>query len=258
MGFRRIWAELKEGKDVDVYVTICLAVTVSVLSFLDVISLARVSSLLLAVLAVLAYNILATRSAVEREARAPRGPELHDDFPEDLKQRRADSDDVYLIGVNLARTIETSYPAFETILRRGGRIRLLLTDVDADEAALTTQGQASRPAPEDIRNDIRQSLGKLRALAASTADAAGRLDVRTTRVALKFGANYLDAGRPGARLYVQLYSFRIPGESRPMFRLTHADGAWFECFALQAEALWEEAAACELLPPPIGVAGAEA
>ncbi|MEY9930578.1 hypothetical protein ABH926_005225 [Catenulispora sp. GP43] len=257
-GFKRLLDDLREGKDFDVYLTIGLAAVVSALSLFDVISTAKISSLLLAVLAVMAYNILATRAAVDRAGAATkRGPELLDDFPAELSARREASDEVYLIGISMSRTIESSYAAFERTLRRGGHIRVLMVNVDADEASITTQGQASKPSTEDIRHDIRQTLGKLRSLAATAmaANNPGGLEVRTTRFALKFGLNYLDVGTPSAALYVQLYSFRLPGESRPMFHLTMADGEWFECYRYQAEALWEEGTT-QVLAPVQAVGGA--
>jgi len=60
----------------------------------------------------------------------------------ELSARREASDEVYLIGISMSRTIESSYAAFERTLRRGGHIRVLMVDVDADEASITTQGGA--------------------------------------------------------------------------------------------------------------------
>jgi hypothetical protein len=249
-GFERVIDSLRKGRDYDVYVTIVVAITVSVLSFFDIMSTQKISGLLLAVLAILAYNILATRAAVEdRKDSTKKSPAFFSDFSSDLIARRATSHDVYIIGVSKSRTIETSYIDFQRTLRHGGRIRILLADPDADESALAAQEQASRPTLEDVRNEIRQSLGKLRSLAASAASTgSGKIEVRTTRSALKFGLNYLDIGQASATLYVQLYSFRLPGESRPMFELTSADGEWFECYRHQAEALWAEGTDLPLLP----------
>jgi hypothetical protein len=145
---------------------------------------------------------------------------------------------LYLIGVDLSRTIETSYGAFAQNLHRGAKIRILLTDPMADDAAIDARSQFSKPDIVDLRTEISHSLHKLKSLKTQT---GGDLEVRTTRSALKFGVNFVDSTKASAILYVQLYSYRLPGESRPMFRLTAADGEWFECFRDQAETLWEEA-----------------
>ncbi|MGW2555474.1 hypothetical protein [Streptomyces sp. NPDC001635] len=54
-----------------------------------------------------------------------------------------------------------------------------------------------------------------------------------------FGMNYLDVNKASALLCVQLYSFDVSGESRPIFALTLADAPWFETFREQAERLWD-------------------
>ncbi|MFC9616600.1 hypothetical protein [Streptomyces sp. NPDC056938] len=110
------------------------------------------------------------------------------------------------------------------------------TDPDADEAAVTTQNRPTRPRPNEIRDEIRQSLRLLERLRTET---RGRLEVRTTHTALKFGLNYLDVNKTSAQLCVQLYSFDVSGESRPIFALTLGDAPWFETFREQAERLWD-------------------
>jgi hypothetical protein len=140
--------------------------------------------------------------------------------------------------VDLGRTIDTSYAALERSLDRGGKVRVLLTDPEAQDAAVDARCQFRKPAIDEIRMSIRQSLRTLRQLKKAT---NGKLEVRTTKAALKFGLNYIDPGSAKTVLYVQLYSFRLPGESRPIFRLTQVDGVWFDCYRDQAEALWKDA-----------------
>ncbi|MGW8685412.1 hypothetical protein ACWGNN_31100 [Streptomyces sp. NPDC055817] len=238
----RLRRDLRARRNLDVYVTILAALGTSVLALFDVAPTGKVTGAILAVLAVLAFSTLATRSAVEDVARGSTsgGTRLLDDFPADLTERRERSTDIYLIGVSLSRTLETSYREFERQLSSGGRIRVLLTDPDADDAAITTQNKPTQPSPEEIRGEIHQTL---RLLSRLTAETRGRLEVRTTRTALKFGLNYIDVGKNSALLCVQLYSFDQSGESRPIIALTLADGVWFETYREQAERLWDVATA---------------
>jgi len=235
----RVRQDFRHKRNLDAYLTIGAAVVVSGLSYVEVIPPSKAASVTLAVLAVLALNALVTRTIVE-DTRAGAGLDRRflAEFPPELIACRESSQDVYLIGVDLGRTIDTSYGAFERNLRNGARIRVLLTHPDADDAAVDARCKFSKPTVGEIRNKIRQSLRTLGELKRTT---NGKLDVKTTKAALKFGLNYLDPDTTGAVLYVQLYSFRLPGESRPMFRLTHADGIWFDCFRDQAEALWQDA-----------------
>jgi hypothetical protein len=242
---RRVVSDLRLGRNLDGYLTIAVALIVGVLSYLDIVPTTKVTSLILAVLAVLAFSLITSRAELAEAVTLRLEPrqQFLADFPPELVQARNSSDDIYLIGVDLARTIETSFAAFEDRLRSGANIRVLLTDPQADDAAIDTRTQFSRPEITDMRTEIGHALRKLERLKKLT---DGRLQVRITRSALKFGLNFVDVTKPSATLYIQLYSYRLPGESRPMFRLTAADGEWFQCYRDQAEALWDDAAVFEL------------
>ena len=234
----RILDDLSHRKNLDIYATILAALIVSILSYFELVPANKVPSVVLAMLAVLAFNTIATRTTVENTAREkPTGPPFLDDFPPDLRPRREASDNVYIAGVSLSRTLDTSYSAFERSLRRGGALRILLADPTADEAAVDARCQSSRPSADELREEIRRSLRQLSKLKETT---NGNLEVKTTRAALKFSFNFVDASKANAKLYIQLYSYRLGGESRPLFTLTSADEEWFECFRYQAEALWND------------------
>ncbi|MDJ1137859.1 hypothetical protein [Streptomyces iconiensis] len=237
-GWGRLRRDLRARRNLDVYATILVAVSTSVFAAFDVVPTGKITSAVLAVLAVLAFSTLATRSAVEDFARSHTGGGVRflSDFPADLPARRAGSSDIYLIGVSLSRTLETSYRELERTLSSGGHVRILLASPEADDAAVTTQNRPTRPSHQEIRDEIRQTLRLLGRLGAET---GGRLEMRTTRTALKFGMNFVDVQKSSALLCVQLYSFDQSGESRPIFALTLADGEWFETYREQAERLWD-------------------
>jgi hypothetical protein len=194
---------------------------------------------------VLAFSVVVTRIGISDMAdlQARPGHQFYADFPPELVGMRNSSNDIYVIGVDLARTIETSFGGLTHNLEHGARVRILVTDPTADDSAVDARSQFSKPDIADLRDSIRHSLRKLKRLKAST---NGNLEVRMTRSALKFSLNYIDVKKATATLYVQLYTFRLQGESRPMFKLTAADGEWFECYRIQAEALWAEAQAYDL------------
>ncbi len=232
----RLVDDLKRRRNLDIYATIGVAILVSVLSALEVVPDDKVTAVVLAVLAIIAFNLLATREIVAEKS-GRRSPPLYDDFAPDLIQKRNASTDVYLIGVSLSRTVETSFPALSRNLRAGGKIRILLADPDASEAAIDARCQATRPEIDDIRHEIRASLAHLAKLDKVR---GGALEVRTTRSALKFGLNYLDVSKATAEMHIQLYSFRLEGESRPMLILRASDGEWFDCYRHQVEDLWDD------------------
>lgn len=240
MALSQLRSDIVERKNLDVYVTVVAAVVVGALSVFDVLPVSKISGITLGILAILAFNSLATRAAVER-ARNSGGTldRFTSYFPPELIGARESSRNVYICGLDLTRTIDQSFGAFQANLRFNNmRLRVLVVDPEAEESALDAKHPRSGPDSAAQRAKIEASLRKLYRL---RQDAGDRLQVRTTRVALTFGVNYLDVDRSSAVLYVQLYSYRLGGECRPMMKLTHADGEWFDCYHEQVEELWDNA-----------------
>lgn len=238
MSLKKLIEDVRQRRNLDVYATVTVALVVSALSFFDLVPADKVAALVLAVLAILALTVLATREAVENPRLSRGDPELFDDFPPDLRSRRESSHSLYLIGVSLSRTLESSYGALEANLTHGAHIRVLLADPEADDAAIDARTLLTRPRIDDMRDEIRQSLRLLKQLQKV---GNGRLEIRTTRAAHKFGLNYIDVDTPKSVLCVQLYSYRLEGESRPILAVQRTHGAWFDCYRQQAEAMWSDA-----------------
>lgn len=81
--------DLKQHRNLDIYLTIVTALIVSALSFFDLVPAGEVTSLLLAVLAVLAFSALQTRTAAEGATfQQDHSPQFLADFPADLRTSR--------------------------------------------------------------------------------------------------------------------------------------------------------------------------
>jgi hypothetical protein len=235
-------SDLRHRKNLDIYASIGIAVAASVTSAFDLLPPDKTTSAVMAVLAVLGFSMLNTRTAVQQSA-STGIDRFRDRFDENLEEKRQRSRSLLLAGVSLSRTIETSYEALEHILAAGGTVRILLTDPSADVAALDARCQRSRPGIDEIRHEVEHSL---RSLARLHRRASGDLQVRLTGAAHKFGVNFLNPGTRAAELHIQLYSFRLAGESRPMFTLRSTDGVWFDCFEEQVEGMWRDAMVADL------------
>ena len=81
MSLTKLIEDIRRRRNLDVYLTIVVALVVSVLSFFDVVPDDKVSALVLAVLAILALTVLATREAVENPRLARGDPELLERLP---------------------------------------------------------------------------------------------------------------------------------------------------------------------------------
>jgi hypothetical protein len=233
---QQIRSDLAQRKNLDTYAAITVAIIATVLSAFDLLPPDKTTSVVMGILAVLAFSTLTTRALVENAAGVS-SDRFQPNFPPSQVTQRAECSDLLLIGVSLGRTIRTSFGDFETNLSRGAKLRVILTDPDADGAAIDARCQRSRPGVDEIRQEIRASLGLLERLKGIT---NGDLEVRLTKSALKFGVNYFYPDTSRAEIHVQLYSYRLSGESRPHFILTPRDGEWFECFREQVETLWQD------------------
>jgi hypothetical protein len=96
--WRRVLHDLRGRHNLDVYATIAVALGTSILAAIDVAPTGKIMAAVLAVLAVLAFSALATRTMVEDLARSGAGGGIRflSDFPENLKERRSRSADIYL------------------------------------------------------------------------------------------------------------------------------------------------------------------
>ena len=223
----------------DIYITMLAATTVGVMSFFNFLPSNQVNGLLLAVLVIISINSIRTREAIAAQS-SEHLIEFLSDFPSTLIDQRAKSNNSLLIGVSLSRTIDTSFGAFERILKQGGKIRIVVANPAADVAAIDARSIYHRPHPDDIREEIRVSLRMIARLRKYQG-----LEVRTTRAALKFGVNYLDISKWKPYMHVQMYSFHMEGESRPMFELTPSNN-WYKYFKDQTDNIWNEAEPCDL------------
>ncbi|MCK9932049.1 hypothetical protein MXD62_33770 [Frankia sp. Mgl5] len=229
-------------ENIDILLTATVAVSVGLLSALDIIPENKVDSLILAVLATLSISFLRTRILASQDVRRHRQGvvEFLSDFPSGLTERRNSSANSLLIGVTLSRTILVSSVSMARILENGGKIRVLLTDPDAEDAAIASHNSGmgvDRDYINEIRHRIWYTLRQLMALARRE----GNLEVRTTATALKYSINYLDISSREASICVQLYSSDGTRESRPIFVVGAREYEWFECFRGEAEALWNSA-----------------
>ncbi|WP_432945274.1 hypothetical protein ACQPXM_05115 [Kribbella sp. CA-253562] len=129
----------------DLWLLTAAAGVFTVLGIVDVASMSVLSSAILALLAALAVAQIRSRRLVAEIAdRTEPADVLLRDFPEDLVRRRAEADDVLLIGIAMARTVQGARDDFHRALTRGARIRVLV--VDPTDHHLVEQAALLRPA----------------------------------------------------------------------------------------------------------------
>ena len=228
----------------DLWLLTAAAAVFTVLGIVDVASMSVLSSAILALLAALAVAQIRSRRLVAEIAdRTESADVLLHDFPADLIRRRADADDLLLIGIAMARTIQGARDDFYRALVRGARIRVLI--VDPTDQGLVEQATLLRPTGRAalLSQRIRTTLDELVELKAST---QGNLEIRVAQFIPSIGVSLVRAGG-SVTVTVQHPELRPDTEPGPILHFAEADGAWFTFYAQQAERLWEAGTAW---PPP--------
>lgn len=239
---RRIWEDIRHGENVDLYVTVAVAIVLAVLNIVGFAPQAWIAPLNLAVLALLAVATLGNRHRLEGILkRLTQGSEgvLLENFPADTYRNVEDSKELWLVGVTLASTMEALYPLFERKLRRGDSIRALVVDPDGAACKMAATRHYARPDVTRHQAQIRETLKDLCELKKVAPD---RLEVRTIDYLLTFGAYVTDPDEVGGALYLKHYPFKMPlGRARPGLALRPRDERWYDHFRSELRSLWENA-----------------
>lgn len=228
----------------DLWLLTAAAGVFTVLGIVDVADAAVLSSAILALLAALAIAQIRSRRLVAEIAdRAQPAEVLLRDFPVDLARRRAEADDVLLIGIAMARTVQGARDDFHRALVRGARLRVLV--VDPTDEVLVAQAAMHRPAGRAalLSQRIMTTIEELEELRAST---QGNLEIRVAQFVPPIGVNLIRA-RGSASVTIQHPELRPAAEPGPIMHFAESDGGWFSFYAQQAERLWEAGTAW---PPP--------
>jgi hypothetical protein len=223
--------------NLDLYALSGAAFVFTVLGVAGIADTRLLSSIILALLAVLAVSQVRTRNHLTGAVPGG-GVPLLEDWPHEISEQRQTASDVLYIGVSMARTVRTERETLRRLLQRGGRLRVLLVDPGAVEAVRAAGSRyAGHPDPGQLREWIEGSLSSLEYLRKNT---GGDLQLRVTSSMPHVGIQAVDARTSAGLLLVQHYEHRPSGEPGPMLLFHARDGFWYQHFAAEAERIWED------------------
>jgi hypothetical protein len=247
----RFRADLAAGRNLDLYATFVIALTIGLLGAFNIVDTEIVAAATLTTLAIVAVGALGTRRQVGSMESATRelGLQLRqfggvmsaDEFLSpstsgldvDLRGAR----DIRLVGVSLSRTIRNNIDELEQRLARGADVRIALIE-PGSEAVLEAARRSTIPdAPEIFENRLRPTVDLLRQLAASP-NTTGRLEVRFLTFVPVFGLTMVDPDEPDGLIHVDIYAHRSAGPE-PVLRLnSRRDPRWYHHFRQEFERIW--------------------
>lgn len=126
---KQVWEDVKRGESIDLYVTVLLALALTVLSLLGIAPQTLIASITLTVLGLLAISALGNRHRLDELHRSiVQSPSnlFLEEYPPTLDAEFKSGKELWLVGVTLKGTISGKYIGLENQLRQGQRINILL------------------------------------------------------------------------------------------------------------------------------------
>jgi hypothetical protein len=237
--FKRIWEEVRKGENLDAYLTIIVALVLSVLNLLGIAPTEKIPAITLTVLALLAVSSLVNRHRVEDlTANLASMRELFvSEF--DSKSFKNDlnlADEIWLYGASLDDIVKDYYSLFEKKLKDGKVIKAMVIDPNSPNVLELSEMRAY------VNPDAQRAGAKILAALSdfcSLKKISFNLYIRTLKYPITHRMIAINPNHPDGKLYISNYPFGTPGGSLPKFLLTEKDGNWYNLYKREAENLWE-------------------
>jgi hypothetical protein len=145
---------------------------------------------------------------------------------------------VWVNGITLLGTTGGMIPAWESFLRKGGRVRFMT--IDPNQSAVMTVA-ASRlhkhQDAEELKDEVRIAHRNIRRLKQRLGLSDDIIQVAESPFVPPYAIWLFDANTPDAKMWVWLYPFRYP-ESPAFYLDSRRDKTWFDYFEEQFELMW--------------------
>lgn len=235
---RRIWDDIRSGENIDLYITVIVAIGLAILNIVGVAPQTYLAPITLAVLGLLAITSLGNRYRIEellQKQIQSTDTFYAEEYPSSYKSDFETAEELWLVGVSLRRTVQANYPKIEQKLRQGHIIKVLLVHPEGAGLEMAVSRNYARREVEPKSNEIRFNLQLLCDLRKSFPD---KIEVRTIQYPLAYGVTAANPDTASGTLYLEHYCFRTASDSLPRFVLRAKDGRWYDFFKSEIRALW--------------------
>ena len=244
---RHILKDFQKRQNLDIYITIIIAIVVSVLGIFQVTDLSVIISAVLATLALVSISLLVNRRENDEIQKAISKIETKGVLAENFLTREDElqlpekdftsANTIFLSGISLTRTIRKYEHILDQRLATGASIRIIIVDPTLDsiveEIALRSDGTVGswRSRLQAAQQAI-HSIPKIRGN-------KGKLEIGYLPYTPSFGIVLIDPYEPHGFCFVELYHHEKHVPS-PAFKLRASDDPkWYEFFREQYEILWK-------------------
>lgn len=240
---RTIWDDLRQGENIDLYLTVVAALAISVLNLMGVAPAALLPAITLGVLALLAITNLVNRHKLDAALQKQSSAEFFiENYPSNVTDDLKNAKELWLVGYSLARTLLNLGSTLEAKLSRNERIKILLIDPRSEAVRYVNAGLLYPMSNEQFSERINTSLTMISQIAKKY---PGRLEVRLIDHPFSFGTYAMNVDTPNGTMYIELYEYKTTSDE-PRFVLRKKDGHWFDLYREQLATLWKAAKTYEL------------
>jgi hypothetical protein len=251
--FRLVWKDIRSGQNIDVYITVFIAIAVAIFGVIGIADLTVIASATLAILALVSVNLLSNRRENENIRELLEKQEQSGGLAKrflkpkymlfEAKQFLIGSRKAFFWGADFARTIPLLDYEIGQALQAGTEIKFLIIKPNGSVPSIAVQMAAFRHTSngaDEINSDIERNFRYLASYASSTS--IGKVEVRVVDYLAPWTIIAIDPLLQTGKMFVHLTPFRVPNEVRPSFELAFKeDTEWFNFFVEQFESVWSVA-----------------
>ncbi len=232
-----IWQDVRRGENIDSYAAIVAAFCLSIANIFGFVPQSLISSVTLAVLALLAITNLGNRHRLDTALNQKGNEFFMKRFPESLQEDIVRAKETWLIGYNLTRTVVNFSTMLDEKLERGEKIKVLLLDPHGKALSFANKTLYYPMTEEQHRERILTTLSNLRQICRTN---KFNLEIRIADFPFAFGVYALDMMSTNGKIYIKTYEYKTKADG-PRILLTTKDEYWFDYYRNQIMALWNDA-----------------
>jgi hypothetical protein len=250
-----VWADIRHGKDIELYITVPLAIVVVTANLIGQAPASVISAVTLGILTLLIVALLKLRKQGDRLIAAVDRLEQPDNLIsrtfhnehdiEEIKTLIKESrSEVWLWGSILAEHVSVLAPYIERAVVRGLVIKVLLIKPAPSGVMAMAVLRAAHDDDNELQRELTANLFKLRQIANRISKLAapqefGRLEVGVIDYLAPYALYAYDPQLPTGRMDVRMAALQAKVDDRPTFTITTVNaGPWYQHFKGQFEAAW--------------------
>jgi hypothetical protein len=248
---KTIWNEIREGKNIDVYLTMLVCGMLLVLDIFGVVSTSIISSGILATLLLIALSTLSSRHTnqrveatlanIEKSADKRSALEFFSEWDGRLfKQKLATAREISLFAIANYDFITSNSEELKQFLQRGGQLRYIYVEPDGEAIKMAAdRGFGVEREPQHLPMLSAMSLRRLKEVA-QEAPSQDSVKIKTIDYLPSSVITMVDHQEPSGVIFVTLNGFGQPFISRPSLTLNkQKDGKWFTFYQECFENIWQ-------------------